>query len=300
MKLARLASGVSIAMVAACSSATTTAPDVPAPTPVLTPEESTKPASCADNWVSVAVGKVRNDAGEAIESAVVGYCVKSETNLCLPTTKSEKGGWYTYRVGADHRCLKEIVARADPKDEDIGKYSVAYCNIPPAAKNGLLQTPTDLVLYRIDAPLAPPSTTRQAVKFASGIELTFSSEDLLEKNLAPKIGAKILDVASPPCFVKPSDNLAMLVAFGPDVNVNLFFDKPKIGFRIPNTAKLPDGAKVDLLLQGGFATYLDKEHHLDEGSFGPYGTGTVRGDFIVPDPGSELPALTMLGIRLKK
>ena len=94
----------------------------------------------------------------------------------------------------------------------------------------------------------------------------------------------------------------MLVVFGPDVNVKLFYDKPKIAFKIPNTAKLAEGSKVELLLLGGFTTFLTKESSktVEEGSFAPYGTGTIKGGFVVPDPGSELPALTALGIRPKK
>lgn len=286
-----------------CSSETTTAPvDVPAPKPVLTKEESEKPASCTDSWVSVAVGKVATDSGEAVEGALVGYCVKAERNVCLAPIKSEKGGWYTYRVEGDKRCVKEIVARAEAPEGSTGKYSVAYCPIPTTAQSGLLEVSTKLVLYSLDAPAAPATAARTPVKFPSGIELTFAPEDLLEKEMAGKIGAKMVDLASPPCFVKASDALSMLVVFGPDVNVKLFYDKPKIGFKVPNTAKLAEGSKVDLLILGGFQTFLTKESTevVEEGSFAPYGTGTVKGGFVVPDPGSELPGLTALGIRPKK
>lgn len=298
--LARVLSGASFALLLHCSAAETTV-DEPAPKPVLTPEESQKPATCNDNWVSVAVGRVTTSDGQPIVGATVGYCVKTETNLCLPVTASEKGGWYTYRIDASHRCLKEIVSRADPKDEDLGKYSVSYCPIPLSATNGLLELQTSQVLYPVERPLSPISGGgRRSVSFPSGIELTFAPDDFVDQQNSPKIGAAILDVTKPPCFVKPSHALAMLVAFGPDMSVNVLWDKPKVGFRIPNKAKLPEGSKVELLLLGGFATKLDKEHNAEEGSFEPYGTGTVRNGFIEPDPGSELPALTMLGIRAKK
>ena len=285
-----------------CSTATTAPVDVPAPKPVLTKEESEKPATCADSWVSVAVGKVATDTGDSVEGALVGYCVKSERNTCLAPIKSEKGGWYTYRIDGDKRCVKEIVARAEAPEGSVGKYSVAYCPIPTSAQGGLLEVSTKLVLYTLEAPAAPATAARTAVKFPSGVELTFAPADLLEKEMAGKIGAKMVDLASPPCFVKASDALSMLVVFGPDVNVKLFYDKPKIDFKIPNTAKLAEGSKVDLLLLGGFQTFLTKDSTevVEEGSFLPYGTGTVKGGFIVPDPGSELPALTAVGIRPKK
>lgn len=269
-----------------------------APSVQLNADEQNKPASCRDAWVAAAVGRVQDERGRGVEGAYVGYCTKADTSVCLATVPTEKDGWYTYRIDANFRCVREIVANAQPKPADMGKFSPAYCKLALTAERGLLEVEEALTMYPLEAPNRPPGAARTTITFPSGLQLQLAKDDLLEDDRAEKLGAAILDLSELPCFVKPSDNLDTLVVFGPEINADIFRDKPKIGFAVPTS--LAEGTKVELLLLGGFTTFADQETQLDEGSFEPYGTGTVKDGMVVPDRGSELPALTALGIRKQR
>ncbi|MBX3186333.1 MAG: hypothetical protein KF819_04925 [Labilithrix sp.] len=292
------------AFAAACSSSApaSEAPVVPRPTITLSETERTKPASCNASWLAGSTGRVTTDGGEILVGASVAYCAyHPDSAVCLPWVKTTEGGWYTVLVREPNRCMERLSVRVIPPEGR--RLSDAYCAPALSAIDGVLDLARDLRVYSLDAPTSLPprgdAAQTRTVSFAGGLELTFAPDDLVEGDLYDKLSAAPVTDGERPCFLPPELALDGLYAFGPAMNVSVFAGKPKVKFKLPNPKGLPEGAAVELFVLGGSGTQLDDTRAIEEGSFVSIGAGRVREGRVVPDPGSELPALTVVGYRRK-
>jgi hypothetical protein len=287
------------------SSSTTSVPpreDVPRPVVSLSDGDRQKPASCADDWLAGSTGRVTNERGDAIIGAKVGYCTYGrESAVCLPFVATEKGGWYSLVVDASHRCITKLSVRVMPPEGE--RLSEAFCAPKVTLKAGVLDLEPDLRVYSLRAPTALPPmgdpAKARTIAFEDGLELTFAPDDVIESDQYARLSAGPLPEGERPCFLGADVTMDALYAFGPAMNVSVFAERPKIRFALPNPKKLAEGTAVEVFVLGGSGTQLDMDHAIDEGSFVRIGTGRVVKDRVVPDPGSELPALTVVGYRRK-
>lgn len=296
----RSSSAASLLLLAACA-AEPSASEPPTQRPVvsLPAADRAKPAECKDEWVAASTGRVVVDDGSSLVGAQVGYCTYTrESAICLPFATTEAGGWYALVVEERHRCLQGLSIRVVPPEGRL--LSETFCALPPRAQEGVLDLEPPLRVYSLEAPAeiparGDPNVTR-TVRFGFGLEVSFAPDDLVEGDLYERLSAGPVTDAQP-CFLPPGLAMDAMYAFGPAMNVMIFADRPKVRFALPNPKKLPEGTSVSIYVLGGTATQLDLERAIPEGSFVEIGTGHVEGDRVVPDPGSELPALTVVGYR---
>ena len=291
---------------ASCSSGTAALAPTPSsdtstrPTPALTEEDRVAPADCAAAWVAAATGRVVDNTGAPIEGASVGYCVFGNgLGNCLKDVKTTKNGWYNYPIETPYRCIEKLAVRIYAPEATKLRVSENYCKPALTPVRGVLDVATDDILYRLAAPTSLPAIgdpkASRTVTF-SDIDVTLIPDSIVEGDQYARMSAGVLDLKSPPCFVPKDLMLEGLVAFSPNMNVNVFGETiNKIGFKLKTT--LPEGTAVDLYILGGLATQLNADKTVDEGEFVKFGTGKVQSGKVVPDAGSELPALTVLGYR---
>jgi hypothetical protein len=291
---------------AGCSASSASGADAAASSrPVLTvsPADQAKPADCKGAWTVAASGRVADQSGAPVVGSTVGFCTyASGRATCLAPGTTGAGGWFTYQIPAAFRCIERLTIRTSAKPD--AHYAESYCRPALTPTAGALALQVDQVLHKLEAPsrlpkLGDPAALR-AIAFASGVEISLIPNDLAEGELYESLGAVVLDPKAVHCFVPPGAMLDGLVAFGPSMNANTLGGASGVDFKLPNAARLPEGARVDLYVLGGVGTYLavaDKTRAIEEGEFVQYGTGSVVSDRIVPAADSKLPALTVVGYR---
>lgn len=293
----------SCALVACTAASETASPPKPVPPrPVvdLADSDREKPASCADQWLAGSTGRVVDDRGEGVAGARVGYCTYgAESAVCLPFATTEEGGWYSLVVDAEHRCVKKLSIRVMPPEGR--RLSETFLSPPVRVSRGVLDLDPPIDVHTLGAPTKMPPrgdpNAARTVVFADGLELTFAPDDLVEGDQYEKLSAGA--VTTRPAFLPATLELDGLYAFGPAMNVSVFADRPKVKFALPNPKGLAEGTAVEIFVLGGSGTQLDADRAIEEGSFVVTGTGRVERGRIVPNAGSELPALTAVGYRRK-
>ncbi len=273
------------------------------PVPTLTEEDRVTPSECKQAWVAAVTGRVVDGTGAPIEGASVGYCIFADgLSTCLPDVKTNKYGWYNKPIDKAFRCVEKMVARAysGPTATSNLRLSESYCRPALTPSRGVLDNVTDDVLYKLAAPTSLPglddAKKARTVTFPGNIEVTITPDSIVESDQYNYLSAAPLDLATRPCFVPKDLTLDGLVAFAPNMNVAVFSSNPvKIGFKLGTT--LPEGTAVDLYVLGGVSTQIDADHAVEEGELAKFGTGKVTNGAVVPDTGSELPALTAVGYK---
>ncbi len=295
---------LALVALASCSSPVTPAPPQETntrPVPTLTDEDRVAAADCTSSWIAAATGRVVDNTGAPIEGASVGYCVFGNgLGNCLAYVKTTKNGWYNYPISKNYRCVDKAAVHALAPAATNQRLSESYCTPTLTPNRGVLDNATDEVLYRLAAPTSIPPLgdikQSRTVTFPGDIEVTLTPDAITESDQYERLSAAPIDPAARPCFVPKDLTLDGLVAFSPNMNVAVFSDNPvKIGAKLPTT--LPEGTAVDLYLLGGVGTQLDTEHAVEEGTLAKFGTGKVTGGRVVPDSGSELTALTVVGYK---
>jgi hypothetical protein len=272
------------------------------PTTGVSPADKAAPTDCAGAWTESAKGRVVDTKGSPLNGVSVGFCVYTKGSAtCLQPEITGADGSYSYALGEGFRCLDKLAIRIASLPNSTERYSESYCRPPLAPKDGKLELTEAHVLHRLEAPsvlppLGDPSKPR-VISFASGIEFTLVPNDVAEGDLYARLSASELDPKASHCFVPPGLALDGLVAFGPNMNVNVFSGAPNIDFKLPNSANLPEGTVVDLYVLGGLATSLDQNTAIEEGDFVKVGSGVARGQHIVPNADGKLPALTVVGYK---
>jgi len=294
------------ALASGCASPSTPSPagaDVPRPQVTLAEADRTRPATCEESWVAASTGRVSTDRGEILTGAKVAYCTYGpDAAVCLPWVETGDGGWFSLHVDDRYRCMEKVSVRVIPPRDGERRLSDAYCApTVTRATSGILELTSDLRVYTLAAPtLLPPrgdALAPRTVRFADGLSLTFAPDDLVESDLYEALSAGPVEDPARPCFLPEGLEMDGLYAFGPAMNVSLFAGRPKIAFTLPNARALPEGTRVTLYALGGTASQLDETRPLEEGAFLPIGHGRVASGLVVPDPGSELPVLTVVGYR---
>jgi hypothetical protein len=267
------------------------------PSVELTPAERTRPADCSGSWVVAAVGRAIDGDGAPIEGASVGYCVhRGELGTCLAPVQTDRNGWYTMWFPDAFRCVDDAAVRLVVPATRSPRLADTYCAPPLAPRDGVLEAP-DAPLVRIERPTAEVlDGGARELTFANGVVLAIVATDLVEAEGLSLLGAGTFANGTPSCAAGARFDGAF--AFGPELGVRVADGAPGIRFRLP-APFVPDGAEVDLFVQGGTGTQLGRspQSAVKEGAFVRYGQGRVVRGEVIPDPGSELPALTAVAFR---
>jgi hypothetical protein len=287
-----------LAGVACSASSSEQESDPPRPSVTLSTSDREKPADCSHTWVAGATGRVVDSSGNRITGATISYCVyRGETGTCLAPATSGKGGWYTLLVPPEHRCVSDLAVRVFvPKERNL-RLADTYCAPALAPQQAVLEAP-DHVMLQLFAPtsqpkVADPKVARDFV-FRDGLTLTITPDDLVEYDSVDALSAGPVDLSLPGCAAR--EPLDALWAFGPEINVRILGGGKKVPFKLPAKG-LADGTVVDLFLLGGTGTMIDETRSAPEAKYVKYGTGKVVAGMVVPDAGSELPALTAVGYK---
>lgn len=278
-------------LLGACAS-----PSGPARPPIELSLDDRRPdPACTAHWVAGVRGRVVDELGQPVSTGVVQMCLRTEdgSQLCLQPNELDADGWYRVVLDPEIRCLQQVTLRAT----EIGApRSTTFCRAPMSPAYGLLDVDEDLVLHDLEAPLERPplgdAAAMRTVRFPSGLELDVTPGDLEFPDTYDQLVAGPVDPAEAGCFTEQAPPMLALWAFGPEAGV-----APGAPLRVPETRGLSEGTPVELWIVGGTYTRLADGQTVEEGELVPFGGGTVRGGYVVPDPGSELPYLSWLGYR---
>lgn len=257
--------------------------------------DRTPDPACTAHWVAGIRGRALDELGQPLAGGILQMCLRTEdhTQLCLAPTDVEPDGWYRVVLDRELRCIQQVTLRLSARD---GAASTTYCRAPMAPVYGVLDIDEDLVVHSLEVPVERPgvgdATAMRTLRFPDGLEVDAVPGDFEFPEAYDQLAAGRVDPANADCFLDEAPSLLGLYAFGPESGI-----APGAGFRIPEGTGLADGSRVELWIVGGTYTHLADGEWIEEGTFVPYGHGTVSGGAIAPDPGSELPYLTWLGYR---
>jgi hypothetical protein len=256
--------------------------------------DRTADPSCTGAWVVGVRGRVETPSGTGIAGARTQICVVpvGGSLLCLvPPTTDASGAFEAVVTDLSARCVERLTMRVLLPGSPN---ATTYCEIELDPVDGVIDLESPFVLFPVERPVCLPRESEEprTIALADGLELVDLSPEQIDDYEALAASQHEL-TGSCTLSRAPEGGFLRSYGFRPESDV-----ENGVLVRLPNSAGLDPGARVDLYLLGGLATELADGTPVEEGEWRNFGSGTVSADGTTIESDARLTVLTWLAYRL--